>query len=52
MDGIRCDKQHVEPLPNSQNDIQNIINYLSSYEFIELKTNRHFDSLRQEGNFK
>lgn len=52
MDGIRCDKKSVTPLPDSKEDVQNIINYLASYDFIELKTNRHFDSFRQEENFK
>ncbi|XP_045455022.1 decapping and exoribonuclease protein-like [Melitaea cinxia] len=51
MDGIRCDKMPVSPVPQSNNP-EAIIQYLSSKEFIELKTNRHIEFSRQEKNFK
>lgn len=51
MDGIRCDKMPVSLIPQSNNP-EAIIQYLSSKEFIELKTNRHIEFSRQEQNFK
>ncbi|XP_052737317.1 decapping nuclease DXO homolog [Bicyclus anynana] len=52
MDGIRCDKSPVPPFPNAERNPDKIIEYLSSNEFIELKTNRHIEFSRQEINFK
>ncbi|CAH2099860.1 unnamed protein product [Euphydryas editha] len=51
MDGIRCDKTPISPLPHS-NDPETIIQYLSSKQFIELKTNRHIEFSIQDKNFK
>ncbi|XP_050358377.1 decapping nuclease DXO homolog [Nymphalis io] len=51
MDGIRCDKEPVSTPPNTD-DPETIIQYLSSQEFIELKTNRHIEHLKQDKNFK
>ncbi|XP_046970590.1 decapping nuclease DXO homolog [Vanessa cardui] len=51
MDGIRCDKLPVSSLPDT-NDPEAIIQYLSSQQFIELKTNRHIEYSRQEKSFK
>ncbi|XP_039745356.1 decapping and exoribonuclease protein-like [Pararge aegeria] len=52
MDGIICDKSPVAPLPDTEGNPDNIVQYLSSNMFIELKTNRHIESSRQEINFK
>nr|XP_034841214.1 decapping and exoribonuclease protein-like isoform X2 [Maniola hyperantus] len=52
MDGIRCDKRPVSALPDAEANPDNIVQYLSSNEFIELKTSRHIESSRQEINFR
>ncbi|XP_041974262.1 decapping and exoribonuclease protein isoform X2 [Aricia agestis] len=51
MDGVRCDKGSVESPPES-NDREEVIKYLQSKEFIELKTNRHITNGRQDKYFR
>ncbi|CAG9575853.1 unnamed protein product [Danaus chrysippus] len=51
MDGIRCDQSHVSLPPSSKNP-QEVLKYLSTKNFVELKTNRHIEFSRQELNFK
>ncbi|KAL0895670.1 hypothetical protein ABMA27_011749 [Loxostege sticticalis] len=52
MDGIRCDKSSGPPAPDAERGAEEIINYLSDKEFVELKTNRHIQFARQETSFK
>lgn len=52
MDGIRCDKAAVSKPPPSEQGPEAIIKYLSTNEFIELKTNRHIEHPRQETSFR
>ncbi|KAJ8734003.1 hypothetical protein PYW07_014554 [Mythimna separata] len=51
MDGIRCDKEAVAK-PPAELGPEAIVNYLSTKEFIELKTNRHIENNRQETSFR
>lgn len=51
MDGIRCDKSPVSKPPTEQGP-EAVIDYFSTKEFIELKTNRHIDHSRQETSFR
>ncbi|CAH2990100.1 unnamed protein product [Chilo suppressalis] len=51
MDGIRCDKAPVPSAPTDQTS-ENILQYLSDKEFIELKTSRHIQFAKQENNFR
>lgn len=51
MDGIRCDKEAVSK-PPSELGPEAIIKYLSTKEFIELKTNRHIEHPKQETSFR
>lgn len=53
MDGIRCDKNpNLPPLITESFGPEDIINYLSDKEFIELKTSRHIEHPKQETNFR
>ncbi|CAH0699004.1 unnamed protein product [Spodoptera exigua] len=51
MDGIRCDKETVNK-PPSELGPEAIVKYLSTKEFIELKTNRHIEHPKQETSFR
>lgn len=51
MDGIRCDKDPVSKPPTELGP-EAIIKYLLTKEFIELKTNRHIEHVRQETSFR
>ncbi|XP_049887355.1 decapping and exoribonuclease protein-like [Pectinophora gossypiella] len=52
MDGIRCDKAPVPPLPKPELRAEAIVDYLATKEFIELKTNRHIEFPNQENSFR
>ncbi|XP_072935973.1 decapping and exoribonuclease protein-like [Epargyreus clarus] len=51
MDGIRCDTP-INPPPSSEAGVDEIVKYLSTKEFIELKTNRHIEFSNQERSFR
>lgn len=51
MDGIRCDREVSEP-PHKDQGVEPIVNYLSTKEFVELKTNRHIQHPNQEKSFR
>ncbi|XP_026764261.1 decapping and exoribonuclease protein-like [Galleria mellonella] len=51
MDGIRCDDRSISPPPVGENP-EAIIKYLSTKEYVELKTNRHIEFHNQEINFR
>ncbi|KAJ2946376.1 hypothetical protein O0L34_g12415 [Tuta absoluta] len=51
MDGIRCDKNPVTP-PPVENRPKAVVEYLSTKEFIELKTSRHIEFPNQENSFR
>lgn len=52
MDGIRCDKEQVPEPPSIDQGVESIVNYLSSKEYVELKTNRHIQHPNQERSFR
>ncbi|XP_068628903.1 decapping and exoribonuclease protein-like [Battus philenor] len=52
MDGIRIDKNLDQTQPDENVGFENIIEYLLSKEFIEVKTNRHIEFPNQERNFR
>lgn len=52
MDGIRCDQGHVPPPPTSELGAKAIVDYLSTKEFLELKTSRRIEHPRQEVTFR
>lgn len=51
MDGIRCDKTTVPEAPKEESP-NVLIDYFSTKEFIELKTNRHIEHPKQETSFR
>ncbi|VVC95411.1 unnamed protein product [Leptidea sinapis] len=52
MDGIRCDKECVQEKPDLVLGPEALIQYLSSKEFIEIKTSRHIETSNQDRNFR
>lgn len=52
MDGIRCDPAPVSLPPSRDLGLMSVVEYLSTKEFIELKTSRHIEFPRQETSFR
>lgn len=52
MDGIRCDKEQVSQPPSQDQGAEAIVDYLSTKEYVELKTNRHIQHPNQEKSFR
>lgn len=52
MDGIRCDKEQVSKPPPQDHSVEAVVEYLSTKEFVELKTNRHIQHPNQERSFR
>ncbi|KAM3966544.1 decapping and exoribonuclease protein [Aphomia sociella] len=51
MDGIRCDGEPMECPPISDGP-EAVIQYLSTKEFVELKTSRHIEYKKQDKSFR
>ncbi|KOB63602.1 Protein Dom3Z, partial [Operophtera brumata] len=52
MDGICCNRQEVSEPPSKDQGVESIVDYLSTKEFVELKTNRHIQHPNQERSFR
>lgn len=52
MDGIRCDEEPISEPPSKEQGTDAIIEYLSTKEFIELKTQRHIQHPNQDRSFR
>jgi hypothetical protein len=52
MDGIRCDNSVVVPPPTPELGADDVVQYLSTKAFIELKTSKQMVHPRQEASFR
>lgn len=52
MDGIRCDREQVSEPPKEDQGPEHIVDYLSTKEYVELKTNRHIQHPNQKRSFR
>lgn len=52
MDGINCDSGSDNMVPPENKDPNEVINYLQSKKFVELKTSRHITNRHQDKTFK
>ncbi|XP_063393127.1 decapping and exoribonuclease protein-like [Cydia fagiglandana] len=52
MDGICCDRGRIAPPPTTELGVDAIVQYLSTKEFVELKTSKQMEHPRQEASFR